>query len=182
MKGILFTSFVEFAELNFGFDFVDKMLDRVDLSTGGAYTNVGSYPAQELLDMVAYIVSCTNSDEKAMQLEFGSFTFGKLVARYPKLVENYQNSFECICEVDQTIHRMVRRLYPEAELPELFAKLDETGNRLSLDYSSSRPLLNVAHGLLRGCVDYYGDDVDIEMTELSEGQCRAGNFILTRNE
>jgi hypothetical protein len=182
MKGIIFTSFIEFAENAFGLDFVDEMLSSSELSTGGAYTNVGTYPASELLSMLDFVNRRKEVDGSAMQVEFGRFTFGHLVDRYPRLVKNFSNSFECIYEVDQTIHKDVRKLYPEAELPNLDARLDSSSGALVLDYHSSRPFMLVALGLLEGCVRFYGDSVSIEMTDLSEGAGNHARFVLNRND
>lgn len=181
MKGIIFTSFVEFAEQQLGADFVEEMLDALPLSTGGAYTNVGTYPTEELLDMVTYILDRHDLDPAAMQQAFGEYTFSVLVARYGELVEQFQDSFDCIYHVDQTIHKSVRKLYPDAELPDMNARLHDSRKRLTLEYRSVRPFMHLAHGLITGCINHYGDDVDVLMTDLSEGAGTHAQFTLTRD-
>ena len=95
MKGIIFTSFMEFSEQQLGLEFVEGMLDDLQLSSGGAYTNVGTYPTEELLEMVGYVLERHDLDPNALQQAFGEHTFGVLVARYGKLVEQFQDSFDC---------------------------------------------------------------------------------------
>jgi hypothetical protein len=181
MKGIIFTSFMEFSEQQLGLEFVEGMLDDLRFSSGGAYTNVGTYPTEELLEMVGYILERHDLDPAALQHAFGEHTFGTLVARYGKLVEQFQDSFDCIYNVDQTIHKNVRKLYPEAELPDMKASLSESGDQLTLEYSSVRPFMHLALGLIHGCIKHYGDAVEVHMTDLSDGAGTHAEFVLTRH-
>lgn len=181
MKGIIFTSFVEFAEQQLGEDFVEEMLETLPLSTGGAYTNVGTYPTDELLNMVSFILERHEIDAAAMLQSFGEFTFAVLVDSYGSLVEGFKDSFDCIYNVDQTIHKSVRKLYPDAELPDMNARLSKSGQRLTLEYQSARPFMQLAHGLIMGCVNHYGDAVDVSMTDLSDGAGTHAEFVLKRH-
>jgi hypothetical protein len=181
LKGIIFTSFMDFAEQQLGADFVDEMLDAVPLSTGGAYTNVGTYPTEELLAMVGYILERHDLDPAALQRSFGEFTFGVLVDRYTDLVDRFEDSFDCIYHVDQVIHKNVRKLYPDAELPDMQARLDDSGDRMTMEYRSVRPFMHLAQGLIDGCVAHYGNGVRVEMTDLSDGAGNHARFVLTRD-
>ena len=178
MKGIIFTSFVEFTEQKFGMEFVDKMLDLKANTTGGAYTAVGTYPSAELLDMVVYACEKKGIDVAETSIEFGKFTFGILVERYTHLVSEYQSAIDCLYHVDQTIHKNVQKLYPDAELPSMHAVLNTASTILELNYHSTRPLMYVAYGLIQGCVKHYGDSVTIEMTDLSNGVGNRAHFKL----
>ncbi|MBT8049314.1 MAG: heme NO-binding domain-containing protein [Xanthomonadales bacterium] len=182
MKGIIFTSFIDFAEQQLGLEFVDEMLDTMPLSTGGAYTNVGTYPAQEMLDMVEYVLQRHDLDPAALQQAFGEHTFKVLTDRHGDLVESFKDSFDCIFHVDQTIHRNVLKLYPDAELPNMHAKLSDEGRRLTMEYRSERPLMHVAFGLINGCIKHFNDRVEVAMTDLSDGAGTHASFVLTRED
>lgn len=182
MKGIIFTSFVEFADQQLGSDFVEQMLFELPLATHGAYTNVGTYPVEELLEMVNYILAHHDLDGAVMQRAFGVFTFGKLAERYPELVAQYDDGLQCIFEVDQTIHKNVRKLYPDAELPDLKAAKTPDDQSLSLEYRSSRPFMHLAHGLIEGCLAHYGTSADITMQDHSNGTGTHASFVLRRND
>ncbi len=52
MKGIVFSEFIELVEEKFGLETVDTILDNSELSNGGAYTAVGTYPHQEMFILV----------------------------------------------------------------------------------------------------------------------------------
>jgi len=44
MKGVIFTEFLDFVELEMGGEMVDAIIDDCDLPSGGAYTSVSIYP------------------------------------------------------------------------------------------------------------------------------------------
>ena len=52
MKGIVFRSFFDMVEENFGFETVDKLLNSTQLESDGAYTTVGNYDHHELVALV----------------------------------------------------------------------------------------------------------------------------------
>ena len=181
MKGIIFTSFIDFVEEQFDATVVEDMLDGSELSTGGAYTIVGTYPSRELLDMAGFIIKRYDLEPSSFLQSLGEFTFGKLVGRYDTLVSEFRDSFDCIYHVDQTIHKNVRKLYPDAELPDMKARLSDDGNRLTLEYRSTRPFMFLAHGLITGCLKYYGDTAELTMTDRSDGAGTHAEFVLIRN-
>lgn len=181
MKGLIFTSLIEYSEQTYGLEFVERMLGSLELSTAGAYTGVGTYPSGELLAMIDYLADHTDAENEELQADLGKFTFDALARRYPQLLATYSSSFECIYEVDQTIHRNVRKLYPDAELPNIGAQLDDGGNTLRLQYESRRPLMHFARGLLHGCAEFFDEEISVEMTDLSGGKGTLARFVIQRN-
>jgi hypothetical protein len=181
MKGIVFSSFLDFVEQRLGDDFVDEMIEASDLSTNGAYTNVGTYPVSELVEMVGYILARHDFDPDQLLRDFGRHTFKHLTDNYQHMVVDFKDSFDCIYHVDQTIHQNVLKLYPDAELPNMNAKIVDDGSRLLLEYQSTRPFMHFAHGLVEGCIEYFNDRVEIEMIDRSNGEGNHAEFVLSRN-
>ncbi|MBX2867597.1 MAG: heme NO-binding domain-containing protein [Acidiferrobacterales bacterium] len=182
MKGIIFSSFLDFVELQLGEDFLDEMIDASNLETNGAYTNVGTYPVEELVAMLQYILGKHDLDKNQLLKDFGGHTFSHLTKNYKHLVVDFVDAFDCIYNVDQTIHQNVLKLYPDAELPNMNATFLDEGKKLHLVYESSRPFMYVAYGLLDGCVKYYNDNVAIEMRDLSNGAGTHAEFYLIRDD
>ena len=56
MKGLVFREFANMVEREFGQDAFDDLVDECDLPSGGAYTTVGDYDHQEMLDLVTALV------------------------------------------------------------------------------------------------------------------------------
>ncbi|MEK0435552.1 MAG: hypothetical protein RL369_1601, partial [Pseudomonadota bacterium] len=53
MKGIVFREFIDMVESQFSLETADAIIQASSLSTHGAYTTVGTYPHQEMVDLVA---------------------------------------------------------------------------------------------------------------------------------
>lgn len=182
MKGLIFTSFTEFVELNYGAEYLDRLLGSLELSTCGAYTNVGTYPSQELIDMLTFIHADKKADVSALTEAFGVHTFRVLELNYGGLLQNYNGAFECIYHVDQTIHKSVRKIHPDVELPKMNAELHDNGRQLTLEYRSSRPFMHFARGLLKGCANYFSEEITIQMKDLSNGAGTHALFELRKDD
>lgn len=178
MKGLIFTSFLSYAEEQFGLDFVDQMLESVEVESTGAYTTVGTYNHQELIDYIVHINNISKIEIPKMIESFGYYLFRKLCNEYPQLINKFKNSLECIFHIDQTIHRNVTKLYSNAELPNMDAKFNQANDILTLNYESKRPFMCLAKGLIHGCIDYYGDTYDVSMVDLSHGKSNKAKFII----
>ena len=72
----------------------------------------------------------------------------------------------------------MKKLYPDAELPVFQHDLDP--DRMVFVYSSKRPFGDLAEGLIRGCIDYFGESITLVREDLPcEGGAHA-RFTLTR--
>jgi hypothetical protein len=59
------------------------------------------------------------------------------------------------------VHDEVRRLHPDVDFPR-FDVERPPATRLALVYHSRRPLADLAEGLIRGRVAYFGDRLSVE--------------------
>lgn len=180
MKGIIFTGFLDYVERKHGYAFVDHMLNEVPLSTGGAYSSVGNYPHDELAAMLKYVCEAHGQNPEDFLFEWGCELFKHLAEHFPQLVSGYEDAFSLLERLDATIHRNVIKMYPEAEVPQMSSQIGEDGRSMRLEYTSSRPFMHVAHGLLRGCCDYYGEQVQITMTNHSGNLWNHAEFSIER--
>ena len=74
---------------------------------------------------------------------------------------------DLLVQLDSNIHVEVLKLYPNATLP-TFTILEQTGDNIVLEYSSPRQLDTLAAGLITGGSKYFGVEVEIAMTPLSD--------------
>jgi len=170
MKGVIFRGFIEFVEQQLGAAYLETVLAKAELASNGAYTNIGTYDHNELLTMVALIASDHDLPINELVESFGYFTFSHLQKTYPSLVATYANSFQCIYHVDQTIHKNVRKIHPDAQLPNLKAELSADRNCMTLYYQSERPFVYFTLGLIKGCVAYFKDAIEISFKANSQSQ------------
>ncbi len=179
MKGMVFTEFLEMVEEKFSPELVDQIIEECDLKSSGAYTAVGTYHHSEMVQLVSRLGEHTETGVSDLLRSFGVYLFGRFVAGYPQFFGEVKEVFDFLGKVDGYIHVEVRKLYPDAELPSIECET-LSPDCMHVTYRSSRPLANLAEGLIQGCIAYYDDSVKLEMTDLSNGEGLAAHFVLTK--
>ncbi len=165
MKGVVFTKFLEMVESSFGFDTVDTIIEASDLPSGGAYTAVGTYPHTEIVSLVSNLSKETGIEVPLLLKTFGAYLFKVLNSSYPTYAEGVTHPLDFLESVEQYIHVEVRKLYPDAELPNFKCKR-VSANELEMIYTSARHFEDLCEGLVRGCLEEYGHK-DAEITRES---------------
>lgn len=178
MKGVVFTEFLEMVESKFSADIVDQILEDSDLPSGGIYTTVGTYDHDEMISLVTELGKHTGLSTPELLRVFGEHLFGRFAAGYPAFFESTNSALEFLAKVDDYIHVEVRKLYPDAELPGFECHSPRSGC-LEMTYQSKRPFATLAEGLIKGCIAHYGEPIDMEIEDLSNGEGTAARFTLT---
>ena len=181
MKGMVFTELLEMVEDKFSPEVADQIIEQANLRSGGIYTSVGTYDHNEMIELVYCLSKETGIPPAELVQSFGTYLFGRFRIMFPSYFEGISSSFGFLQRIEDYIHVEVRKLYPEAELPSFACDTPEPGC-LRLTYRSTRPFAALAEGLIRGCIDHYGEAVDIETEDLSDGTGTAARFLLTRRD
>jgi len=168
MKGVIFRSFLDHVGQTYGEHVTEQLILNCDLPSGGAYTSVGTYDPAELLSLVSGLVEITGTEASSLIKKFGQVLFPVLVDKYSSVVQHAGNAFSLISSVDDHIHAEVLKLYPDAGLPKFYPEL-KNPTCMWLKYESNRALPELAEGLLLGCFEYFGEEVEIDWDDLSEG-------------
>jgi hypothetical protein len=179
MKGLVFTEFLDFVEGRFGVDSVDRIIQDSELASGGSYTAVGTYDHREMVELLGNLGRQSGIPVSELLEAFGRHLFSQLASAYRRLFENISSAFDFLEHLEGYIHVEVRKLYPEAELPR-FECQNSGPDRLVLVYQSGRGLADLAHGMILGCADHFGDPLEIEREDLSAGVGTHVRFTLTR--
>lgn len=166
MKGMVFTEFVGMVESKFGMDVSDEMFDRAKPASGGAYAATGTYPHEELVSLVVALSGITGAPVPDLVHAFGKHLFATLAGAYPQYLSRCAGVFEFLSSIDGHIHVEVRKIYPEAELPRFKSRTLEEGRVLELEYRSPRRFDALAHGLLEGAIEHFGEPATIERRPL----------------
>lgn len=180
MKGIVFTEFLELVEQKFGYAKVDEIIQQSNLPNDGAYTAVGTYDHDELLRLVTNLSDSTAIPIGDLVKQFGGFLFVRLAEGYPGLLENTSSSFQLLSRLHSYIHVEVRKLYPDAELPDFDHRTVEP-DCLELTYRSTRPFADLAEGLIEACIQYFGEDADLRRDSTEEPKTFARFEIVYKN-
>lgn len=180
MKGIVFTELIDMVEATFGADLMDDVFEDCTLESDGAYTAVGTYDHQELLQIVGVLSKHSDIPVRDLVHKYGHHLFSRFHTLMPQFFEKPQSAFEFLQSVHGYIHVEVKKLYPDAALPtfETDLKGDDT---LIMTYRSQCPFADFAHGLMQGCVDFYKENIQIEGEDKNSGDefCRV--FTLTKH-
>jgi hypothetical protein len=166
MKGIVFTELIEFLEDNFGFDATDEIIEKANLENGGAFTQVGQYPFEELVKLVVSICEVSRKPMNEVLEIFGEHLFKRLVAIYGEGANAYKGTIDFLANVDQQVHVEVAKLYPDADLPRFFVK-EKTDDFISIVYQSEKKLEDFATGLMKGCAKYFNEEISITKENIS---------------
>ena len=117
MKGIIFTEFLELVEDRFGLEMVDALIENAELESGGAYTAVGTYNFEEMLQLVTGLSSNTGISVDDLMLVFAEHLFKALIKAHPSIVEHYRDPMMLLSSIEHHIHVEVQKIYPDAQLP-----------------------------------------------------------------
>lgn len=179
MKGIVFTEFLEHVEGAFGSMMVEQIVDACDLESGGAYTSVGTYPCEEMGQLVGALARFSGTDPSELLHGFGGRLASTFHGAYPQYFD-VPGYFDFVESVDSHIHVEVLKLYPDAELPR-FVSVSRDENCLVIDYISSRGLEDLAAGLLYASAAVFNEKVSVTSDTWGEGADRTVRFTLERS-
>ena len=170
MKGMVFTEFLDMVELKFSADMVDDLIEDSQLPNGGAYTAVGTYDHAELVRMVEALANRSGVPVPTLVHAFGLYLFGRFHALYPGFFSGIPTALDFLEGVETVIHTEVRKLYPDAQLPEFDCV--RTASGLDMVYSSPRHFGDLATGLIEGALLHFGDPVSLTRHDLPNGSIR----------
>jgi Haem-NO-binding len=159
MKGMIFTEFLEMVEAKFSADMVDDIIADSDLPHGGGYTAVGTYDHSELVQMVVALSKRTDIPAPALVQVFGEHLFGRFNVLYPSFFAGITSALDFLENIETVIHTEVRKLYPDAQLPQFDCTRSDDG--LKMLYSSPRHFGDLAEGLIKGAVAYFGGGIEV---------------------
>ncbi|MBF0257179.1 MAG: heme NO-binding domain-containing protein [Gammaproteobacteria bacterium] len=163
---MVFSEFIEMVEEVFGFELADRIITETDLPSGGAYTSVGTYDHAEMLALVERLSELTGTPVAELVRSFGRHLCGRFTQLYRSFFEGVDGCFSFLETIEHHVHVEVRKLYPDAELPN-FETQRPGPDTLLMTYSSKRPFAPLAHGLILGCIDYFEERISVEVEDLS---------------
>jgi hypothetical protein len=163
MKGVVFNLLEEMVEQEFGMAVWDALLEET--GQDGIYVSTESYPDEMLVALVVAAHEKSGIPVNDLVRAFGEFMFPRFYAQNQKFFQPGMTLKEFLLLVDRVIHVEVRKLHPDAGLPQ-FDYIDEQDNELTMIYSSPRKMCMLAEGLITGAAKHF----DTEYT-LSHDQC-----------
>ncbi len=183
MKGVVFTEFLDMIDDKFGYETTETIIENSigELSTGGAYTAIGTYPHSEIIALVVSLSNHTNIPVSQLVQVFGEHLLGQFAKNYRIFFDNVKDVFSFLKSIDNHIHVEVKKLYPDAELPrfECFHP-DDAPNKLAMIYTSERAMSDLAAGLIDGTIKYYNESITYTHTIIEGSEGKKVLFELTK--
>lgn len=158
MKGIVFNLLADMVEAQFGLEAWDGLLDAT--GSDGVYVATETYPDEDLLALVAAATEATKIPAGDLLFAFGEYMLPQFAHFYPAFFVDQSSLKEFLLTVDSVVHVEVRKLYPEAGLPE-FRYRDDVPDRLTMMYKSPRKLCRLAEGLIHGSAEHFGQSYEL---------------------
>jgi len=178
MNGLFFTEFMEMVETTWSFDMVDTLIDRSQVSSGGIYTAVGSYPHEEMVALIKALAEATETPTEQIERTFGNYLFNRFMHEYPRYFSGTRDSFAFLARINEIVNNIARKHFPEADPPTI--NVEQSPGQLSLTYDSEPPFSHLAEGLIEGCITHFGGAEVLQpdlATNLAGAKTR---FVLTR--
>lgn len=176
MKGIVFKELISMMEDTFGEETTEEVLNSVQLESEGAYTSVGYYDHKEILAIVTALAEKTKTPGNVLVKAFGRHMLDTFYNAHPDYFKR-PSCIDFIRSIDEYIHVEVKKLNPDAELPNL-TFVEENG-QTELHYKSKRPFADLAEGLLERCLEVFNDNLTLEVPERENSNER--KFIFVQN-
>lgn len=176
MKGIVFTELIEMVEKDLGIEIADRMISGAHTKNDGAYTAVGTYDHDELIQLVISLSGETGIPVPELVQVFGRHLFGRFNALYPQFFRGVESAIDFLPMVETYIHVEVRKLYPDAELPSFECEQHE--GVLEMTYRSKRPFADLAEGLILACVEHFQDEIEVSRADLGDQNGTEARFTL----
>lgn len=178
MKGIIFSEFIDMVDDKFSIETSERLIDEVKTHSNGAYTTVGTYDSQEMVDMVTKLSEITCIPVPDLLRTFGRHLLMRFAEIFPVFFEGVTSAFDFLPMVDSYVHMEVKKLYSDAELPS-FICVSPSPGKIEMTYSSARKFQDLAEGLILGTADYFNECVDIKRESIP-GDLSSELFIITK--
>lgn len=185
MRGIIFTTFGEFVEQTYGYEQLDEIFTSGNYPNQGGFSPAQNYNPEALSQMIDFLAQQKEQSPEETWCEFGHFAFQFLIEHFSVIYSSRQhqifavNVFDFVKNLNQMHLDEVRKIYPKAKFPTF--KIDIKGSEATLTYRSPARLHYLVQGLLLGCIDYFNEKIDMDMTLQHEGPDEYSEFFLRKS-
>ncbi len=171
MKGIVFNLLEEVVTLHHGDDLWDRILDQSGVD--GVYTSLGSYPDDDMHQLVNTTANLLEIPANDVILWFGRKSMPLLAERYPHFFADHSSTRPFLVSLNSIIHPEVRKVHSGAIVP-VFDFQDAEDGALLMGYQSERKLCALAQGFSEGAADHYEEVLDfkhLKCTQHGDDKC-----------
>jgi hypothetical protein len=177
MRGEIFNELLEFAAESVGSGGTLALTTREGRCVG-RYDGARHYDLDELVHLVDQLATARGESRATVLSHFGAHLFRYFAALYPTFLTQASSAIGLLASIDTYVHGELRKLYPDAEFPAFECRPVPPAG-LAMTYRSARPLADLAEGLIRGCIEHFGEPVGFAREELPGTPGTVARFVLT---
>ena len=167
MHGIIFNQFFKFVRETQGEDILTEIKKKAGYELK-FYDATQSHPDDELVAMLDAASQILNVAKDFLLEEFGKFIVPDLIKVYSIYIKKEWRFIDLMSEVENTMHKVIRRTDPEADPPQLKIKR-YNNNEILIEYSSPRKMVALGIGIIKKIAEYYSEEISIEKSDLIDG-------------
>lgn len=155
MKGIILNIFEKYIIEKHNNSYLEHILQSSNLTSDGIFISAETYPDEDLVSLITHYCKLNDLNINHFQKTLGEYTLKQFSLRYPAFFEHYNHPIEFLKSLNSTIHVEVKKLYHEAQTPNINIEEFKDGN-LTITYKSKRQMTDFMEGLLLGAINHYG--------------------------
>lgn len=159
MKGHIFNLLEQFIVEVSSEETYEEILESCEFITQEPFVRPGSYPDEDLAEIVNKTVEKLGISLKDAHYGFGKWIFPHLMKMAPPEVLNYQTPKEILLALDYIHMVEVKKVIPDAEPPRFYCT-DTGPNTLDMVYSSPRGMFDIVDGVLASLEEYYSAKIE----------------------
>lgn len=161
MKGHIFNLLEQFIEETAGPDVMDEIYQACQFSSDGVFVRPGTYPDEDLAEIVTHTVDRLGLTVAQAHQAFGSWIFPHLSALVPEDMVKRDHPKEFLMDLGPIHEVELKKLWPDAVPPEF--ECEDTGpDTMRIRYDSPRQMFDLLEGVLGSVEEYYGVPITFE--------------------
>lgn len=155
--------------------------EQVNPSLCGRYALNEAYPDAEMSALVSAFSAASGKPIPQILQQFGRYLFGQFAHGYSGFFLRARSVLHFMAGIDEVIHSQVRHLHTDARPPRFDVEW-RSDRELVLTYHSARRMEELADGMIRACIEHFGEHVTLTRHSVGEGAERAERFVLLRHD
>ena len=168
MHGSICCIVKKFVDTNYGSETWDSILQHAG-HEGLVLSPIQTYPDEAVFALLGAACELLQVELDDLLRILGRFAGPELIRFASNMLHPGWKTFELLSNVESLIHRTIRIQNPTAQ-PANIQAFRLTEDEAQVIYSSRRGLCTLAHGIIEGIADFYGENINIrEVTCAKQG-------------
>lgn len=137
----------------------EEILDSCNFITQEPFVRPGTYPDEDLNELVEKTVERLGLTPKDAHFAFGKWVFPHLVKIAPPEALNHDNPKDLLLALDHIHTVELKKVIPDAQPPRFYCT-DTGPDSLDMIYSSARGMFDLVDGVLASVEEYYSTKIE----------------------